>query len=265
MGTLTINFGPGYDNTSHSVWDVRRQVFAAEKMPDISNAEAILTNAKNIPSSSTSLTLPLRSSDSFSPQYTYSTKAVIFKNFKSSLISGISGKDIWFENYGSSKILAKHQAAGTVPTTYFDKINVEQLPDCSDLEITPLAVFTKSFTVTADYNGTEIEVTYTNPVFTEEGKNLANWYIDSSKNDYARSRLYVGVYVDEEVPTHPLNWSYPTLKKEAVLNLIYSDSVIKYRVGEEWKDCQPYYYTGGQWVPCSIQYYTNNQWKTLGG
>lgn len=260
MGVLNINFGPGYKNNDNDVWSVRRQVLTTKELHNYSN---ILNDNNNFSlSSSTKISVPLRGTEISSP-YTYENiKVLIFKGFNNSLIE-TNDTDRWFsswsDTYGYGLLKFSDDSE-----FYFDKINIEKSDN--PLGITPLAYFSGSnYTVTA--SGENFELEFTNPYFTEEGKKLSTWYVSSSQDDYPHNRIYVGVYLDKDYQedSKDLNWYFPTFLKTAVLQLVYSNSTIKYKTENEWKDCEIFYYNNGTWQPCSVQYYLNNTWKNLGG
>jgi hypothetical protein len=135
----------------------------------------------------------------------------------------------------------------------------------------PLAYFSGNLTVTGA--GQNTSLTFTNPTFTDAGRQLSNWYVSTSEAKYAKNRLYVGIYHDSATPwisangdEATLNWTYPTLDTGTILTLGYSrGATVKYYNGSVWQDCEVYYHNGSSWQQCEVQYYDGSSWKAIGG
>lgn len=258
MATTTLTFGPGYNNGRGTIWSIRRQVVTLPLNTDTSS----FFKTPNRPiSSSTSITLPLRSGQYIPSNKTYNNlKVVIFKGFNNSYIDNGTSKTNWFVfndvHYGLAKETSDEEY-------WFDKIHA------NTLMTTPLAYFSGS--VTVNTSAEDVTATFTNPTFTEAGKSLANWYVSTTDDNYARNRLYVGIYHDSDTVwtdasgnEATLNWTYPTLDNGTTLTLGYGESgTVRYYTGTEWKTCEVYYHNGSNWIPCEVNYYDNG-WKPIG-
>ena len=261
MATTTLTFGPGYKNSSNSIWNIRRQVLTIKPNTDTSS----VFKTPNRPISSlTSITVPFRSGGYIPTSKVYDNlKVVIFKGFNDSFIDSGNLSNNWFVFTGDHNGLAK-ESSDNLNSSGFVYNTVDTLMT------TPLAYFSGSLTVTS--SGEDVSLTFTNPTFTDEGKSLANWYVSTSDDNYAKNRLYVGVYhdsttnwTDENGKEATLNWTYPTLDSGSILTLGYSaGATVKYHNGTEWKDCEVYYHNGSEWKQCEVNYHDGDAWKIIG-
>lgn len=262
MATTTLTFGPGYKNSANNIWSIRRQVLTIKPNTDTSS---IFTSPNRPISSLTSITLPFRSGEYIPASKIYDNiKVIIFKGFNDSYIDTETSNANWFVFTGDHNGLAKESSSNITGAGFiYNNINT--------LATTPLAYFSGNVTVTS--SAQDLTATFSNPTFTDAGKSLANWYVSTSDDDYAKNRLYVGVYHDSTTNwtdasgnEATLNWTYPTSDTGSILTLGYSaGAIVKYYNGSSWQDCEVCYYNGSSWQPCEIQYYDGSAWQIIGG
>lgn len=261
MATTTLTFGPGYQNSSNTIWSIKRQVLTIKLNTDTSS---FFVSPNRPISSQTSITLPFRSGEYIPASKTYDNlKVVIFKGFNNNYINITTADSNWFPFTGDRNGLAKENRSNIDGAGF-------QYSMVNTLMTTPLAYFSGSVTVTQAAQ--DLTVTFSNPTFTEAGKSLANWYVSTSDDDYAQNRLYVGVYHDSATDwtdasgnEATLNWTYPTLDGGTTLTLGYgATGIVRYHNGNTWQECEVYYHDGSGWKPCEVQYHDGSGWKSIG-
>lgn len=269
MATANFSFGKGYKNSTDDIWNIRRQVVA---LPMGTAASSVFAEPNRPVSSATTITIPFRTGEIIPANKIFDkVRVVIFKGFNESYIgSSVASDKRWTDFYGNERNgIIKNSSSGTA--NYFTYNTV------GSMALTPLAYFQSDITVTS--SAQDFTYTFTNPTFTTLGKNLANWHVTTSQDDYVKNRLYVGVYRNDASTwmngssEANLNWAAPWGDRASYkydlttdLKLGYSaGATIKYYDGSAWKDCEVFYYTGSAWQQCEVQYHDGSAWKTIGG
>ena len=267
MATTTFNFGRGYRNSSDQIWAPTRQILT---LPKGTGASSVFAAPNRPVSSATSITIPFRMGETRPPSGVYdNVRVIIFKGFNNSYFTTGDGNLSWFNFLLGDRNGACKSNSSDPEGTYFKYSNI------SKLVTTPLAYFDANIPVQATQ---DFFYTFTNPTFTDAGRNLANWYVSSSDDNDASKRLYVGFYrnVDSEKGNWDndatLNWSAPWEGRTDYVWDVYTTltlgygagGTVKYFDGSQWKDCETYYYDGSNWKACEAYYHDGSNWKTIG-
>lgn len=266
MATATFNFGKGYKNSGDDIWNIRRHLVS---LPMGAAASSVFA-APNRPASSTTIELPLRTGEIIPANKIFDkVRVIIFRGFSETYTESNSSGKKWTAFYSSDR-------NGIIKNTRDDSEYYFTYNTVGSMALTPLAYFQSDITVTGPAQ--DFTYTFTNPTFTTAGLNLANWHVTTSQDDYAKNRLFVGVYRNDPstwmngTTEATLNWAAPWGDRASykydlhtVLNLKYSaGATVKYYDGSAWKDCEVYYHTGSGWQQCEVQYHNGSGWQSIG-
>lgn len=268
MATATFNFGKGYKNSADDIWNIRRHLVS---LPMGAAASSVFASPNRPISSLTSITIPFRTGAVIPANKIFDkVRVIIFKGFSETYTESGSSSQKWTAFYSSDRNgIIKNSDSGSAHYFTYNTVG--------SMALTPLAYFQADIAVTG--SAQDFTYAFTNPTFTTAGRDLANWHVTTSQDDYAKNRLFVGVYRNDPSTwmngstEANLNWAAPWGDKAGYkydlttdLKLGYSagGSVVRYHDGSTWKECEVYYHDGSKWQLCEPHYHDGSSWKTLG-